>query len=604
MFQFNYFARPIQWRGDRAPAAPDPRDKLVLSWAEHCIECAAPSCYACCDLFAPTEDGKCRRIENGLVPVINGHRGGVEIRFKRWGKLEAQGNATLIPASKAHQVERLAALGARQVHWLGRMIRRFSDTPRWATAHEAFFKRVNAWLEGRRKPTDPVPNLLVLAAENLEQFPCDLLLNIAVDKTRLTRDLTASQLPPPVSIPINLAPGTNSQTVPLTEAASIFECGLPFNFSLAPLGAATPHLILFELEIVLDPALAAQPADQVVAEFKTPAKLVVFDLDNTLWDGVLLEGKVRLRDGIRDLFIELDERGILLSVASKNAEADAMEWLASFGLDGFLLFPQVGWLPKSRSIKTIVDTIDIGIESVIFVDDNPFERAEVNAVHPQVEVLDDQSIATLRDHPRLQGAKTLESRARRKMYQEAVVRTQAASSFGEDYLEFLRSCELVLTIRPDVPADHDRIAELVQRTNQLNFSGRKYDRAALAAALQDDRIHLVIECSDRFGSYGTVGFCMAHFDDGGGALRVIVDDFMLSCRVQGKFIEQALIHHLLGMAGDGAAEVIIDFHKTDRNRPAQLVLEEIGFTAGATGGYSLDPRQVDLSVPFMTVRTI
>jgi len=281
-----------------------------------------------------------------------------------------------------------------------------------------------------------------------------------------------------------------------------------------------------------------------------------------------------------------------------------MERLASFGLDEFMLFPQIGWLPKSRSIKTIVETIDIGVDSVIFIDDNPFERAEVSAVHPQVEVLDDNSIATLVDHPRLQGAKTAESRTRRKMYQEAVVRTQAASSFGDDYLEFLRSCELLLTIRPDVPADHDRIAELVQRTNQLNFSGRKYDRSAIAAALNDDRMHLVIECSDRFGSYGTVGFCMAHFENGADLQRVIVDDFMLSCRVQGKFIEQALIDYLVNRAGSDVAEVIIDFHKTDRNRPAQLVLEEIGFTAGAAGGYRLDPRQVDLAVPFMTVKTV
>jgi FkbH-like protein len=603
MFQFNYFARPIEWRGDRAMAATDSRDKLILSWAEHCIECAAPSCYASCDLYAPTEAGKCRRIENGLVPVKAGQRSGVELRFKRWGKLEAQGNAALISAGQARTAERFAALAARQVHGLGQIVGRFSDAPRWATAHEAFFKRFNTWLEGRRKPSDPAPNLVVVEAENLESAPCELLLTIAVDKARLTRDLTASQLPPPVSIPITLAPGMNCLSVPVGEAAAVFECGLPFNFSLAPLGSATPHLILFELEVVFDPAQAATPVEAGAAEFTMPAKLVVFDLDNTLWDGVLLEGDVRLREGIRELFVELDERGILLSVASKNAPADGMERLASLGLDEFMLFPQIGWLPKSRSIKTIVETIDIGIDSVIFIDDNPFERAEVSAVHPRVEVLDDRSITTLLNHPRLQGAKTAESRSRRKMYQEAVVRTQAAGSFGDDYIEFLRSCELVLTIRPDTPADHDRIAELVQRTNQLNFSGRKYDRAAIAAALQDDRTHLVIECSDRFGSYGTVGFCMAHFEQTDGAPRVVVDDFMLSCRVQGKFIEQALIHHLVNMAGTETSEVFIDFRKTDRNRPAQLVLEEIGFSSGNAGGYSLDPRQVDLSVPFMTVRT-
>lgn len=603
MFQFNYFVRPVDRRGAPGTLVADRRDKIILSWAEHCIECAAPGCYATCDLYSPTEAGKCRRIENGLRPVLTGSRTGAEVRFKRWGKLEAQGNNTLLAASTARRIERAAKLSAQVTHRLGRAMLRFSSDQRWATAPEALFKRINQQLETKRSTVGPVPNRLVLEAENLNDEVSELLLTIAVDKTRLDKDWTASQLPPPVSIPIDLQPGLNRLEASLNEAAPTFECGLPFILSLAPLGESTPHLIVYELEAVLEPELMAPLRNQPSSVQNIPAKLVVFDLDNTLWDGVLLEGQIKLRDDIRDLFAELDERGILLSVASKNAQEDAMEQLTACGLTEFLLFPQVGWLPKSRSIKAIVDAINIGIDSVIFIDDNPFERAEVSTFHPQVEVLDDRAIPHLRQHPRLQGAKTPESRARRKMYQDALVRTQAATSYGGDYLEFLRGCELEVTIRHDTPADAERISELVQRTNQLNFSGRKYDRQAIAEALHDDRLHLVIDCADKFGSYGTVGFCMAHFEAADDQQRLVVDDFMLSCRVQGKFIEKALIHDLIARTEAVLSEVFIDFHKTARNRPAQLVLEEIGFSEGANGGYTLDPRLVDLAVPFMTVRS-
>ena len=313
-------------------------------------------------------------------------------------------------------------------------------------------------------------------------------------------------------------------------------------------------------------------------------KLVIFDLDNTLWDGILLEGDVTLRAEIAALFRTLDERGILISVASKNARADAMAKLEALELDDFLLHPQIGWLPKSQGIAEIVRALNIGIDSAIFVDDNPFERSEVAAALPEVEVLPETAIPSLADHPRLQGSVTAESRARRQMYREAIDREQAEQSFGDDYLEFLRSCEIAVTIRSDRPSDFDRIAELVQRTNQLNFSGRKYGREEIEAILRDPaRDRQVIIVSDKFGDYGTVGFCLSSVADTPDGAELLIEDFMLSCRVQGKFIEQALIAELIRRAGRPIARVRVAFTKTDRNRAAQMVLEELGFASGPDG---------------------
>src|SRR3546814_3984452 len=113
-------------------------------------------------------------------------------------------------------------------------------------------------------------------------------------------------------------------------------------------------------------------------------------------------------------------------------------------------------------------------------------------------------------------------------------RQTAEAALGSNYMEFLASCDIRVDVRPNEPEDFDRIAELVQRTNQLNFSGRKYKRAELKEIMLDQTVERhVIDCSDRYGSYGTVGFCLLRCVDYG----IRIKDLMLSCRIQGKFIE-------------------------------------------------------------------
>jgi FkbH-like protein len=186
----------------------------------------------------------------------------------------------------------------------------------------------------------------------------------------------------------------------------------------------------------------------------------------------------------------------------------------------------------------------------------------------------------LLDHPRLQGAVTAESRRRRSMYKEAGARAEAATAYGDDYQAFLRACGIEVEIRPPLAADFERIAELVQRTNQLNFSGRKYRADEVAALLADaKREKYVLRCRDRYGDYGIVGFCLAVRQAGG----VRVEDLMLSCRVQGKFVEQALFAHLARRPGWNARFVEVNFVPTARNGAARAVLEALGFAESASG---------------------
>lgn len=135
----------------------------------------------------------------------------------------------------------------------------------------------------------------------------------------------------------------------------------------------------------------------------TTVKCVVWDLDNTVWDGVLLEdGDVKLRPGVVEVIRTLDGRGILHSIASRNDHDAAMAKLEEFGIAEYFLYPQITWDNKSDSIRVIAETINIGIDTLAFVDDQPFERDEVSYAHPQVLCVDALDAERLPDLPRMQ----------------------------------------------------------------------------------------------------------------------------------------------------------------------------------------------------------
>jgi FkbH-like protein len=604
MFQFEQ-AGP-QLISDRPPGQNDvsrtPPDRAFLAWGEHCVECAAPDCYRTCDLFDPTPAGKCRRFKGGLLrndALGTADGPAAEVIFRRWGKLEAQGSALLLPSRTVSRMERLLHTISPIANRAGLWLSRVTGQARWATPMEALSKRITARYQ--RATADTVPNRFLAEIYNPQSVPVPLLFSASIDRARLGRAITLDQLPRPMTVTLDVQPGLSRHVIDAGPMRDILTSGLPFNLAIAPEGDEEAHLVFRRLDLYHDMAAdAASSASTGAAsdEKAVPAKCVVFDLDNTLWEGILLEGDVRVRDGIADLFRTLDERGILISVASKNAPDDARARLEAAGLWDYLLHPQIGWGPKSEGVRRIADAIDIGIDSLMFVDDNPFERAEVSQALPKVLVLPETDLPMLADHPRLKGSVTEESRSRRAMYQQAAAREETASAFGNDYIEFLRSCDIRLEIRRDRPEDIDRIAELVQRTNQLNFSGRKYGREEILAILADPaRERHVISCSDRFGSYGKVGFCLSRTTGD----IVEIDDFMLSCRVQGKFIEQAIFWYLSQQASPPASAVVVNFKRTDRNRAAEMVLEKLGFTPDATGRLRRAIKNDDLAVDFLTI---
>ena len=131
-------------------------------------------------------------------------------------------------------------------------------------------------------------------------------------------------------------------------------------------------------------------------------KCIVWDLDNTLWDGVLLEDNtVSLRANVATIIEALDSRGILQSIASKNEATRAIQKLREFGLLDYFLYPQINWNSKVSSLKVIAQSINVGLDSIAFIDDQPFEREEVSFSLPEVLCIDAIKVDSLLDMPEM-----------------------------------------------------------------------------------------------------------------------------------------------------------------------------------------------------------
>jgi FkbH-like protein len=327
-------------------------------------------------------------------------------------------------------------------------------------------------------------------------------------------------------------------------------------------------------------------------------KCVVWDLDETLWQGTLAEqAAVSLTSGAGEVVRELDRRGILQSIASRNDFDVAWRQVAAFGLDEYFLCPQIGWTRKSDSVQRIAEALGIGLDAILFVDDQPFERDEVCFALPAVTTFDAADLAALLQLPALRPAHvTSEARMRRQMYQADLRRQQSEAAFPGTRSAFLATLGMRLTVRRAGETDLRRAEELTMRTNQLNTTGRTFAAGALGelARSPDYRV-LVADLEDRYGSSGTVGLALIEL----GADGWLVKLFITSCRVINRGIGTMLLAHILRSARDCGARLRAEFVPTDRNRIMYLTYKFSGFVdAGERDGTLL------LEHPLQDIRPI
>ncbi|CAM5574674.1 HAD-IIIC family phosphatase [Kitasatospora aureofaciens] len=309
----------------------------------------------------------------------------------------------------------------------------------------------------------------------------------------------------------------------------------------------------------------------------TTVKCVVWDLDNTLWKGTLLEGDdVVIDDHVYETVVGLDSRGILQAVASKNDHGPAWQRLEELGVAEYFVAARIGWGPKSASVREIADELKFAHGTIAFVDDQPAERAEVEFHLPQVRCYPAESATQLLTLPEFTPATvTVDSRRRRQMYQANVRRQAEQESFDGPSEEFLRSLDLVMEIGRATAGDLSRMEELTLRTSQMNATGVHYSDADLRALLDDARHEvLAVTMSDRFGSHGAVGVALVETGGAVWHLKLLAT----SCRVVSFGAGATVLNWLIGEAAAAGAHLVADFRPTARNRVMEVAYRFAGFT--------------------------
>ena len=546
--------------------------RSLIPWGEHCTECVWPTCYSTCDLYSPRPDGKCQRFVHGMVRIpcaksLNGYL--LKISFKRWAKLWSKASAELRPIPVADRAE-------LQDLRIGSLIQAI---PLRGLQNTLIHKRYS-WkkrMAQRAVKATTAPNCMLIECYNP-----------AASAMRMTLTIRSGASPIPFQLLLEMAPGFNSHRIPAERIRERIDLAQPCDIELTPNEIADGITLYFgAMDFVLDHsyhdpvvAVSAQPASLAKPHL---CKCVVWDLDNTLWDGILIEDgpeKLQLKPSIREILQALDERGILISAVSKNNHEDALAALKSFGIADYFLSPQISWNPKSAGIQQVARSLNIGIDSLLFVDDSVFEREEVRSVCPEVAVLDAAEYRSILERPDCSSPVTEESRKRRLFYREQEVRDSAEKSFAGDYFIFLRDCRLRLTIRTMAEANLERVHALTQRTNQMNFSGNRYSREQLQQLLHTPGVDTyVLDCEDRFGAYGTVGFCTVNAD------QSCMTDLMFSCRIQAKRIEHAFLSHILRRyRAQGGGDFQVDYRKTPKNAVPGQVFSDFGFKVKSESG--------------------
>lgn len=324
-------------------------------------------------------------------------------------------------------------------------------------------------------------------------------------------------------------------------------------------------------------------------------KCVVVDLDNTLWGGIVGEDGIEGIDLGRDYpgncyrdfqkeLLKLYHRGILLAINSKNNESDAFEVLDKHP-DMVLRRKhfaacQINWRDKASNLSAIASELNIGIDSMVFIDDNPRECELVQREFPECQVvcLPDKPYLLPRLLDAVPGLEcirlTEEDTQRGEMYHAQTARRQSAAGF-RSLEEFWNDLGMEVKIEPAGPFSVPRIAQLTQRTNQMNMTTRRYSEAEVEALARDPRWRIVsVAARDKFGDHGIVGVMFIKVNDD----HCHIDTFLMSCRVLGMNIEQYMIAYAAAVARRaGVGRLVGEFIPTAKNKVAAGTYARLGF---------------------------
>lgn len=344
-------------------------------------------------------------------------------------------------------------------------------------------------------------------------------------------------------------------------------------------------------------------------------KCIVLDLDNTLWGGVLgEEGISGIKVGgdypgkafafFQKSLLQLSKTGVILTVCSKNNEEDVLE---AWEKNPFMVLKKehfaayrINWKDKATNLRELANELNIGLDSFVFVDDNPTERELIKQMLPMVNVPDfpvqPYELPVFfkkleQDYFKVYSI-TEEDKKKSDQYKANAARAQAQQSFS-DFGKFLDSLDIQITIEAANEFNIPRIAQMTQKTNQFNLTTKRYTDADVKGFLADGWNIWCISVSDRFGDNGITGCIMINGDK--------IDTFLLSCRILGKGIENAFIKKILALLKErGVESVRAEYLPTAKNAQVADFYDRCGFKREfETGGikqYMISLSDADLNI--------
>lgn len=270
-----------------------------------------------------------------------------------------------------------------------------------------------------------------------------------------------------------------------------------------------------------------------------PIKVIIWDLDDTFWKGTLSEGAVEALEDNLQLVRDTAARGIVHTIVSKNDFAPAEAKLVELGIRDLFVFPQISWQPKGPIIKQLLEQMQLRAPNALFLDDNSMNRAEAQYYNPELQVADPADLSVLAPQLRASG-KPDPTFSRLEQYR-LLERQQQARAAYDDNLAFLRDAHVRIEFREGagVVPDLDRIEELINRSNQLNFTKRRVTKHELQGSFSDaSRRWGTVRVRDRFGDYGLVGiYCL-------NTATNQLEQLVFSCRILHLGVEQFTYAHL------------------------------------------------------------
>ncbi len=347
-------------------------------------------------------------------------------------------------------------------------------------------------------------------------------------------------------------------------------------------------------------AMARSLASMILAIYGKSRKVLVLDLDNTLWGGVIGDDGVdKIQIGretpvaeaytsFQEYCLSLHQRGILLAVCSKNDEEVARQGFehpdSVLKLEHFAAF-KANWEPKHENLLAIANELNLGVDSFVFADDNPAERAIVEAQLPQVAVPnlgdDVTRFAAAIQQGRYFELITLsqEDLSRAALYQANATRTQVQAKFA-NYGEYLDSLEMTAEIDRFKPIYLDRIAQLINKSNQFNLTTRRYTLAQVEAISRvPGYVGLYGRLSDRFGDNGLISIVLGRRQDD----LLHLDLWLMSCRVLKRDVELAMLDAIAERAASLGVRTLVGYYiPSKKNGMVADHYQKLGFTLSST----------------------